>query len=989
MASIAEEPPIQAGDTPEARGAEARGAHSAPVAPARDTAELFLLSSSDGAGLTRAIDALISRAEAEPSVSLRRLARDNARQPVDERRLAVIALDRRDLANKLRRGKAALARSGEGRLRVRSGIYCGSGAPAGQVALLFPGQGSQYEGMLEQLYHHWPASRAWFDALDAAYASAREAPPSEIVFPREPAASEGERLARERRLVDMERGAQVGLIASLASHEMLLSLGVRADVMVGNSNGEHAALIAAGAIQVSTRRGLCDVIAHIGLSGRAVPAPPLPERMVAVNAFERGLLDALLARHEGQLFIAMDNCPSQVVIAGTLPAVDAAVDALGGAGAVCIRMPFERAYHTPLFGEWQRALRVHYDRFKTGVPHTPVRCCATCSPVPDEPSAALDLLAAQWSSPVRFRQMIEDLYDGGTRTFIEAGPNNRLTAFVEDTLRGKPHLAVPASSQHRGDTLQLKHLVGELYAHGLAIRVEPLDLLCDAVLRGTPAPVEPGGREASRGRAPALEPRGSPARAAQAADPARRAQAIRALHAALMAEAGEREARVLTAARRATRFAGAAPAPLPAARPGGPAAAQAAAAARADCPLLGDVLRLDSRELHAERRFDWRRDPFVLDHSLGPPSPQRRAGGAHLPVLPFTLSLEILAEAAWRLTGVPPASFSDIRAGRWLALDRGRLTVAVHAERMPEDGGDARVRVRLFEVGGPRRHLAFEGTVHVSAAPLPAPPPPLPPEPGALPPRVWSAERFYSGFAFHGRSYRGIERVLAVGERSIEAELAITALPGLDALELRLDPALLDCTGQLVAFWLLERGERQFGVFPFEARRVVWYRRSLPRGGRVRCRGHVRLDPSGTTEATFEMVDGSGAQVARVEGFQQRFVRFPGAIHRLLFGGGPPESGAPRGALEEAGATAGAVDALDRSFLSASWGIWARALAHVMLDERELDAWYRLGDDGERRVASLLSRVAAKDARAPRPRLSGGRPIHEHPEHGLEAKERE
>lgn len=201
-------------------------------------------------------------------------------------------------------------------------------------------------------------------------------------------------------------------------------------------------------------------------------------------------------------------------------------------------------------------------------------------------------------------------------------------------------------------------------------------------------------------------------------------------------------------------------------------------------------------------------------------------------------------------------------------------------------------------------------------------------------------------------------------------------------------PALLDCTGQLVAFWLLERGERQFGIFPFEARRVVWYRRPSAPGGRVRCRGRVRVDRPGTTEATFEMVDERGATAAVVEGFQQRFVRFPEAIHRLLFGGagGVLDDGAPL--VAGAGVDAiDAIDALDRSFLTASWGIWARALAHVALSERELDDWYREDSDGDRRVARLLSCMAARDARAPRAQPSAGRWNTNSPTAGVQHKE--
>ena len=153
----------------------------------------------------------------------------------------------------------------------------------------------------------------------------------------------------------------------------------------------------------------------------------------------------------------------------------------------------------------------------------------------------------------------------------------------------------------------------------------------------------------------------------------------------------------------------------------------------------------------------------------------------------------------------------------------------------------------------------------------------------------------------------------------------------------------------------------------------------------MRCRGRVRLDRQGTTEATFEMVDERGATTAVVEGFQQRFVRFPEAVHRLLFGGGGAlGDGAPREAFD---AGPGGVDALDRSFLTASWGIWARALAHVVLSERELDDWYREDSDGDRRVARLLSCMAARDARAPRAQPSAGRWNTNSPSAGVQQKE--
>ena len=80
-------------------------------------------------------------------------------------------------------------------------------------------------------------------------------------------------------------------------------------------------------------------------------------------------------------------------------------------------------------------------------------------------------------APVHFHQTILKLHDQGVRLFIEAGPGNKLTGFVDDALRGRPHLAVSASSRTRPDLLQLQLLAAELFAHGCVPPVDVWELL--------------------------------------------------------------------------------------------------------------------------------------------------------------------------------------------------------------------------------------------------------------------------------------------------------------------------------------------------------------------------------------------------------------------------------------------------------------------------------------------------------------------------------
>ncbi len=64
------------------------------------------------------------------------------------------------------------------------------------------------------------------------------------------------------------------------------------------------------------------------------------------------------------------------------------------------------------------------------------------------------------------------MHRDGVRLFVEVGPRNNLTSFVDDILRGEPHLAVPSNVLHRSAVSQLQHLAAQLTAHHVPLRLE-------------------------------------------------------------------------------------------------------------------------------------------------------------------------------------------------------------------------------------------------------------------------------------------------------------------------------------------------------------------------------------------------------------------------------------------------------------------------------------------------------------------------------------
>ncbi|WP_437798995.1 SDR family NAD(P)-dependent oxidoreductase [Sorangium sp. So ce693] len=434
-------------------------------------AELFLLSADTPAALADRARALAKEAEV-PEI-LRFLARESvlsfdASRPA---RLGLCATDEADLRKKLEQVAAHLAARPEQALSAPL-VHCASGEAPGRVAFLFPGQGSQYVGMgADALMTFDPARAAW-DA--AAGVSIADAPLHEVVFPR-PVFSDEDRAAQEARLRET-RWAQPAIGATSLSHLALLAaLGVRAEAFAGHSFGEITALHAAGALsaadllRVARRRG--------ELMGAA------SSERGAMIAVPRGI-DEVRALGLGGVVIANHNGPKQVVLSGSVAAIEAAEERLKGAGIQARRLDVAAAFHSPLVAEASAPLREFLAGIAVEAPAAPVYSNAEIEPYAGGGDAARDRLARQLAEPVRFVEEIERMYADGVRTFVEVGPGSVLTNLVGDILSGRPHRAVALDRKGKHGVTSLLEAVARLAVAGV-----PLDTR--VLWEGFAAPSDP------------------------------------------------------------------------------------------------------------------------------------------------------------------------------------------------------------------------------------------------------------------------------------------------------------------------------------------------------------------------------------------------------------------------------------------------------------------------------------------------------------------
>jgi acyl transferase domain-containing protein len=383
-------------------------------------------------------------------------------------RLALVATSVADLRYKLdRAAKRLAAPDGCRRIQDVSGIYFAAEPLLrdGKLAFLFPGEGSQYPSMLADLCLHFPEVRECFDQIDRVYfGHPRGYVPSDHIFPR-PRFARSPEGGVEMRLFEIAGAVEAVLTANQAVLTLMRGLGLQPDVIVGHSTGEFSALRAAGIFDPD-REQFFDLSLKLYRNYEEAARAGVPRAVLLAVGAERERVEAIAREAGGELYVAMDNCPHQVVLVGEHHAAERALEIVRREGLASERLNFDRAYHTPLFAPYVDHLRQIFEEARILPARIPIYSCTTAAPYPHDPAAIRELMVEHWLRPVQFRRTVEALYEDGVRAYVEVGPRGNLTAFIEDILRGRRFCAVPANVQRRSGLMQLHHLVAILTAHG-------------------------------------------------------------------------------------------------------------------------------------------------------------------------------------------------------------------------------------------------------------------------------------------------------------------------------------------------------------------------------------------------------------------------------------------------------------------------------------------------------------------------------------------
>ena len=282
------------------------------------------------------------------------------------------------------------------------------------LAFTFPGQGSQQPGMGRP----WVDHPSWRLVEVASEASGRDV--AALLLD-----ADADELRRT------ENAQLSTYVLSLVVHDAVSALGVRCAVAAGHSLGEYSALTATGALRLEDGVRL---VAERGAAMQAA-ADARPGTMAAILGADDDVVTKACAKASGEVWVANTNGAGQVVIAGDPEAITEAGDLAKELGArKVMALPVGGAFHTPFMAPAADRLRAALAA--TGFANSSVPVIANVDALPHQHADQwAELLGAQLTAQVRWRQTIERMVADGVTTFLELGPGSVLTGLAK---RGAP-----------------------------------------------------------------------------------------------------------------------------------------------------------------------------------------------------------------------------------------------------------------------------------------------------------------------------------------------------------------------------------------------------------------------------------------------------------------------------------------------------------------------------------------------------------------------
>lgn len=321
-----------------------------------------------------------------------------------------------------------------------------------KIGFLFTGQGSIYKNIAQQFIQNSKAFRETFELCENGFSSALGISIKNAIF------NESEEL-----LLSSKYSQPVIFSIEYCLTKIWDTLGIRADVVIGHSIGEYAAVCYSGLISLE------DAIKMISERVKAIELANISGKMVGVLTSTENILQAIEESRCKNVSIAAINAPFNVTISGDSDEIEQVLAILHKTERAFVNdLKIANPFHSVLMEPYEEQYRVQLRDINYSSPKIPIISCVTGKLEQEDLLGSSEYWSKHLSKTVNFQAAVEEAKRQGVDIFIEIGGNATLTGLASQC-NGNEAKYLPSLRNKTDNYRQLLQSVKALYLYGVPI----------------------------------------------------------------------------------------------------------------------------------------------------------------------------------------------------------------------------------------------------------------------------------------------------------------------------------------------------------------------------------------------------------------------------------------------------------------------------------------------------------------------------------------